>query len=116
MPHINIVTTLEEIKESQPDTIWYAFHTCWWTHREEDLRTLENGLPCDPRGSVLMMRSADSFFAAAEANPSHYGINGLKALEAAHNDNCVVGRFDPRQTSLRTWGEYNALLGGPKDA
>ena len=111
MAFIRKQTTLEDVKKDCPDTIWYSYHTCWWTHRNTDLRTLpDNGLPCDPRGSVLMMVEAYKFIESAEANPDFYGKRGLDAFMAAHNDNCVVSFRDYRNTCLRTWDEYNDLL------
>ena len=105
-------TTLEDVKADNPSTIWYSVNTCWWTHRETDLRShRDSGLPCDPRGGMLMMGDADAFLESAESNPGHYGIRGLKAFMAAHNDNCVVtvdGVEHP--TCLRTWDEYNDLM------
>ena len=111
MPLIKFITTLEDVKADKPETIWYSFVSCWWTHRQSDLRTLpDNGMPCGPRGGVLMMGPADEFLAAAEANPRAYGKYGLKAFMAAHNDNCVVSESDDRNTCLRTWPEYNGLI------
>lgn len=111
MAHIRKVTTLERIKQAAPELIWYSVNTCWWTHRQTDLREHPNGgLPCDPRGGMLMMTTANEFLTAAEANPSHYGKHGLEALIAAHNDNCVMSFRDYRKTCLRTWDEYNELL------
>ena len=110
MPVIINAITLETIKAARPETVWYAVKTCWWTHRQTDLRTLPNGLPCDPRGSVLMMTDGQTFLAAAEANPDHYGKHGLAAFMASHNDNCIVSQTNVSSTSLQTWQEYNDLL------
>ena len=110
-PHIRKQITLEEIKAARPETIWYSVATSWWTHRNTDLRShRDHGLPCDPRGGMLMMGPAGAFLADAEANPEHFGPHGLDALMAAHNDNCVVSESDSRNTCLRTWQEYNDLL------
>ena len=110
MVHIRKMTTLESIRAERPETVYYSFKTRWWTHRAEDLRTLPNGLPCDPRGSVLMQCDAEAFLASAESDPSLYGRHGLATLLAAHNDNCVVSEDDLRNTCLVTWDEYNDLL------
>ena len=115
MPHIIERTTLEAIKAESPGTIWWSVSTCWWTHRAEDLCNWGDsptGLPCDPRGGMLMMGDASGFLANAEANPSFYGSHGLDAFIAAHNDNCVVSLADRRTACLRTWQEYKDLLGG----
>lgn len=111
MPHIIEKTTLEDIRATEPDTIWYSVNTRWWTHRLTDLRERpDSRLPCDPRGGMLMMVDAEAFLSPAEANPAHYGKHGLAAFMAAHNDNCVVSPSDSRSTCLRSWQEYNDLL------
>ena len=111
MSHIRKQTPLEEIKAAAPETIWYSVNTCWWTHRQTDLRRSPNhDLPCDPQGGMLMVGPANDFLAAAEANPDHYGKHGLDAFIAAHHDNCVVSPDDSRNTCMRTWQEYNDLL------
>ena len=116
MPHIRTQITLDELKRANPETIWYSVTTCWWTHRSSDLRSRpDNGLPCDPRGGVLMMGPAAEFLANAEANPAHYGKYGLDAFMASHNDNCVVSPTDSRNTCLRSWQEYNYLIEGLKE-
>ena len=115
MPHVIERTTLEEIKTAAPRTIWFSVGTCWWTHQAKDLHQHGDnpgGLPCDPRGGMLMMADANAFLVAAEANPLFYGEHGLGAFIAAHNDNCVVSLADRRPSCLRTWKEYNDLLGG----
>ena len=113
MPHIIERTTLEEIKAAAPRTIWWSVSTCWWTHRAENLYWGDSpNLPCDPGGGMLMTGDASGFLANAEANPSFYGSHGLDAFIAAHNDNCVVSLADRRSTCLRTWQEYDDLLGG----
>ena len=43
MPIITNAITLETVKAAQPETVWYAVKTCWWTHRQTDLRTLPGG-------------------------------------------------------------------------
>lgn len=113
MAYIHKLTTLEDVRRDAPTTIYYGFRSCWWTHRNEDLRTIGNepgGLPCDPRGGVLMEQDAETFLADAEANPDHYGKHGLEAFISAHNDNCVVSKLDPRNTCLASWDEYNELI------
>ena len=111
MPYIINRITLEDIKQSMPETIWYSFATCWWTHRSVDICTHpKNDLPCDPRGGMLLQTSAANFLTSAESDPSYYGKHGLDALMAAHNDNCVVSHNDNRSTCLKLWDEYNDLI------
>ena len=105
-------TTLEDVRRDKPDTIFFSVNTCWWTHRRQDLRQIQgSGLPCDPRGGMLMETpDPEAFLKAAEEEPETYGKHGLDAFVAAHNDNCVVSPVDRRNTCLRTWEEYNDLL------
>ena len=106
------VTTLEDIRRANPQKVYYSVNTCWWTHRQTDLRQEPtSGLPCDPRGGMVMERdNVEGFLKAAEENAEAYGRHGLDAFIAAHNDNCVVSPTDLRGTCLRTWDEYNELL------
>lgn len=111
MAHIANRISFDAVKRCAAPTIWFAMHTCWWTHDPSHLYKLPgSNLPCDPRGSVLMMAPLAEFLEAAEANPGHYGKHGLKALMAAHHENCQVAADDPRPTSLRKWDEYNAAI------
>ena len=106
--------SLSDVRAAEPDQIWYSVNTCWWTHRKEDLRAhRKSGLPCDPRGGMLMMTnrgSAEGFLDDAEANPQRYGKHGIRAFMAAHNDNCVVSHSDNRNTCLAKWSDYEALI------
>ena len=114
MVHIRKQTSLADVKADKPDTIWSSVVGCWWTHRPEDIRNTEpdgSGFPCDPRGGVLVGHPADRFLRIAEFDPDQYGVHGLDAFMAAHNDNCVVSEDDDRNTCLRTWDEYNDALG-----
>lgn len=112
MPYIRNKTTIEDVRRDTPQSIWYSMTTCWWTHRVSDLLThVGSGLPCDPRGGMLMRTdNVSGFLGTAEVFPGHYGEHGLDAFIAAHHDNCIVDRDDPRNTCLRTWDEYNELL------
>ena len=110
MAKIRQMTTIADIKAERPEYIWYAYHTCWWTHRESDLSRTRTGLPCDPRGSVLLYTYAHEFLRMAEVNAAHYGRHGLDAFIAAHHDNCYLSEDEPRPWSLRSWDEYNDLL------
>jgi len=120
MPYIRKVKTIDDIKryvsayaEVSGDIAqaYFSVNTCWWTHRSSDLhRHRESGLPCDPRGGMLMQSSLGAFVEAAEDNPDNYGRHGLDAFIAAHNDNCVVSEINPRSACLRAWQDYNNLL------
>ena len=116
--------TIADVRAAKPETIYYGAQTCWWTHRAEDLQVLPEGrigagLPCDPRGGVLMQTDdVAGFLAADEAKAEHYGRHKLRAFEAAHHGNVLATR--PRgpfvtgvfgyPTCFRTWEAYNVLL------
>lgn len=110
--------TIEDVRAAKPEMIYYGAQTCWWTHRAEDLTTVPEGrvgagLPCDPRGGLLMQTDdAEGFLAAAEAKAEHYGRHKLKAFEAAHHGNVLhVGRgVFGYPTCFRTWEAYNTVL------
>lgn len=121
LPYIRNIITLKgveaELRAAKPGRIWWSVVTCWWTHRESDVRSRsDNGMPCDPRGGVLMMvegQGATDFIAAARANPAHYGQYGIAAFMAAHNANCEIRYKRPRiivPWAMRTWDEYNAAI------
>ena len=119
MAYIKTVTTLESIRADNPTTIYYSMSTCWWTHKQSDVETLlGSGLPCDPRGGVLMETDAETFLLAAEGQPGFYGRHGLDAFMAAHNDNCVASsrRAEQRPACMRTWEEYNSQLDAQSQA
>ena len=85
-------------------------------HRRQDLRQLCRVRPTsvDPCcGMVMSLTSYPEAFlkAAEELDPNAYGQHGLNTCIAAHNDNCIVSPVDHRSTCLRTWAEYNDLLG-----
>jgi hypothetical protein len=114
------VETIADVRRMRPSRIYYAMHTCWWAYSEFHLYSLPGssvepggkGLPCDPRGSVLMMSEegdAEGFVLAAQANPEHYGKHGFRAFEAALHGNVVVAATG-KPTSFRTWAAYNELL------
>lgn len=117
-------TTISDVRAAKPKMIYYGANTCWWTHRETDLRRtrpqdFEVGgrrvrgvsLPRDPRGGMLFQTdNVEAFLRAAETEPSHYGKHGLRTFMAAHNDNCVVSESDPRATCFRGWDDYNRLI------
>lgn len=119
--------TLEEIKRRVRGTgfICYGGNTCWWAEHTFYTRPIPNkppdypGLPCDPRGGMLLQvqtgsvapdgRTIDAleFIRKAEQNPSHYGRHGIKAFIAAYHGNVLV---DGKPWALRDWEDYNRLL------
>lgn len=91
-----------------------AVHTPWWSLWEDlwlPYRTKE-GIPTDPRGSVLMQGKLSKFWTQALANPGHYGKHGIDALIAAFHTNVEVLTEDRgwRPTSLDSWYDYNKLI------
>lgn len=110
--YILTTVTLEQIKAAKPAKIYYGVNTCWWTHRPEDLcRHPETGLPCDPRGGMLMETSGvNGFLLEAERDTSRYGKFGLRAFIAAHHGNCVVSPDDRRSTCFASWREYQDAI------
>jgi len=131
---LNTVPDLGYIRLEKPSMIYYASHTCWWTHDPGDLWKLitrANGkvaqgtqliapddptpygvltIPSDPRGSVLFQTDdVEGFLRAAEEHPTHYGKYGLKALVAAHAKNCVDD-VTGRPWSSPNWEDYNLTL------
>lgn len=95
----------------------YAVSSPWWSLWDDDWMPYRNGgLPCDPRGSMLMQGDAAKFLVSADANPEHYGRHGIAALVAAFHSNVEVLTRDGRgwrPTSLDSWDDYNALLDNP---
>ena len=100
--------------------IIYAVHTPWWcvTPPFPPYRlpgtggdSIEaNGIPCDPRGSVLLQTGMDlmAFIEHAAAKPDHYGEHGMLTFAAAHHMNVMTDDLQP--TSLGSWKEYDALV------
>lgn len=104
--------TLPQVRAAKPKMIYYSVGTCWWTHDENHLcRHLGMGLPCDPRGSVLMETDKpERFLTTAQENAEHYGKHGMEAFMASHHLNCVVSAEDRRSTCFTSWSEYNRIV------
>jgi hypothetical protein len=103
---INKNVTIEDVRKSKPEIIYYGARTCWWTHNGEHLGKNKSGLPCDPRGGVLFQTSdVEGFLKAAEENKDHYGKHGLDAFMAAHHSNCSLATGKP--WCYPTWDDYN---------
>lgn len=109
-PKYKLVRTIADVRQAAEPIIYYAVHTCWWSEScmHYQLKVMGRGLPCDPRGSVLMeAHDPAKFLGNAEENPAHYGRHGLRAFEAALHGNVTVGGLP---TSFSSWEEYNQLL------
>lgn len=104
--------SMKDVRESGAEKIYYAANTCWWTHDPAHLGVLEgSGLPCDPRGSLLLETDdVQGFLNAAATNPEYYGRHGLRAFMAAHHQNCQLSLTNPRPWSEPMWDEYNDAL------
>lgn len=104
--------TLEQVIRAKPAMIYYAVHTCWWTHDPAHVRTRgKEKLPCCPRGSMLLQtEDVRGFIKAARRAPEQYGRHGLRAFVAAHHLNCVTGFTTMRPTSAPDWSAYNEAL------
>jgi hypothetical protein len=105
-----MIITLESLKDLNPKMIYYGAVTCWWTHDPSHLVVHpQSGLPCDPRGSVLLQTPhVDSFLETASQNPSYYGKHGINAFLAAHHENTIDLLGYP--WSFTSWDDYNKLL------
>jgi hypothetical protein len=114
--------TLDEVRAAKPRMIFYGFITCWWTHDRKHLAVNKSGLPCDPRGGVLLQTdqieefldnavfSKKNLARYARLNVSHYGRHGLRAFEAAHHLNMRVSVNDKRSTCFTDWEDYNRAI------
>lgn len=104
--------------------VFYGINTCWWAISWAQLyrtrpQTLtingrqiaSDGLPCDPRGGMLLQGdNVDLFFDSAVNNSAHYGKHGLRVFLAAYHGNVVVSQTDPRPTCFSSWDDYNRIL------
>jgi hypothetical protein len=100
---------LETIARHLPETvICYAMSTCWWCCKDQLTPQDDAGIPCDPRGSVLMETTLGFYLRDAKASPDHYGKHGLNAFVAGYDGNLLNDKGKP--TSFETWDEYNDLL------
>jgi len=121
---LQIKMTLDDIKakasrlKGNADArLVYAVHSPWWNLCPPWLYTIggkPRGIPCDPRGSVLLETGKfDEFIKSAEDNLSHYGRHGIQAFVAAYHGNVTTDGGLP--TSLDDWEAYNALLDEQKE-
>ncbi len=109
-----ILADIERIAALKPHArVLYAVSTCWWCIDAPpefvNPRYEKHGLPCDPRGSMLMeTNNLKRWLQAAKDNPDHYGKHGLLAFMAAYHGNVCATNGNP--TSASSWQEYNDLI------
>jgi len=117
--------TFEEVLAAKPEMIFYGAQTPWWTHKAEHLSAFKMkeklkllngdgsvrkeveppGLPCDPRGGMLMQTDkTKEFLEAAKraALEGKYGRHGIYCFMEAHHLNM--------RTPLDNWDAYNDRL------
>lgn len=104
--------TIADVRADEPELIYYGAQTLWWSHKREHLRRHPTaGLPCCPRGGMLLQTDdTEGFLNAAESNPDFYGEYGLVAFIAAHNDNMLLHEGSKRHTCFERWEQYNEVL------
>lgn len=107
--------SLDDIKvqAANAEMVVYGAVTCWWhLWPSKDMYTVDNapnGLPCDPRGGVLMQTNdVMGFIQQAEQSPEHYGKHGIDAFVASYHGNVLTD--DDKPTCFSDWGSYNNLL------
>jgi hypothetical protein len=113
--HVDRIIGLEEVRRqlvahAKSGAIYYSDKSCWWTHhRGHAMRGTAGVMQCPLGGAIFMEKDWDSWLAAAEDNPAHYGAHGLDAFMAAHHANCRRGA-DGAPFASANWGDYNAAL------
>jgi hypothetical protein len=78
--------SLNDIKTlaARSNRLVYAFNTCWW--KVGDPIYSKNGLPCGPRGEMLLETDDPiSFIKSAEEFPRFYGKHGIDAKDGLHH-------------------------------
>jgi len=104
-------TSLETVKELalRSNRLVYGLQTCWWKIGDPCYELPSSGLPCGPRGEILLETDDPiAFIQQAEQNPNHYGKHGINAFMAAYHGNLITEKGLP--TSLETWDMYNDLI------
>ena len=111
-PYVEKEPTMFESFRPASNMCFYAARTTWWTTDAEDLYSLPTGLPCDPRGSVLLQGETVTFLSTAmEDAGRRYGKHGLRAFMATHHGVIVIERDGvPVPWSVQSWDEVNRLL------
>lgn len=110
-PQITFEAVKRRILAENTKIIYYSIGTCWWTMNPRDLyRHPECGLPCDPRGGMLMeCHEPLDFLTQAEQNPEHYGKHGIKAFMAAYHGGVRI-KASGLPTCFDGWDKYNELI------
>lgn len=101
--------TLEQVQNSNTDTVYYSARTFWWTDDPNDLQQTKPlpekfrlpgmapdfgaGLPCDIFGIVLFQIEKSKWLGDLERIKSHYG--SLEAFMAMHHKNFQPEAGDP---------------------
>lgn len=99
--------TLQQVKKSGSNTVYYSANTLWWTDDPEDLQ--RGPIPLDIYGSPLFQGELDIFLRKAQQKPDHYGSHGLTTLMAAHHKNMKPEKDD--DPKLRTsWSALNRVV------
>lgn len=101
---------LEKLKEMAKNSniLVYSISSCWWKIGHPVYQN-GKGLPCGPRGEMLLETDDPfGFLLAAEKSAHFYGKHGIDALVNSHHENITTN--DGRPTSLSSWEEMNELL------
>jgi len=106
-------TTLSEVltfANKHPEAlVCYSTRSPWWCLLSEiPYRLWPYGIPCDPKGNVLLQAAIKSFIDAAMSKPGHYGKHSFEAFMAAYHMNLTNDDGSP--AVLANWDEYNAAL------
>ena len=96
--------------------IYYAMQTCWWGHSAQHIGALPSsnpefgGMPCDPRGAVLMQTDTWRNFltTSREKHEAESPRFGLARFMAGHHLNAF--NEGGAHWSANRWIEYEAAL------
>jgi len=81
--------TIEDVKNSKPEMIYYSANTVWWTHDPKDLK--KGPIPLDPFNSPLfqMEKIEDFLDEAAISSQGSYGEpdNRIRNFMMSHAKN-----------------------------
>lgn len=110
------LTSLQDVLDAKPDTVWYSSRTCWWTTNPDHLEETRIGrgdskgsIPTDPAGAPLFMtNNVEGFLKDAADHADHYGKHGIDAFMLAYHGN--VENEDGMPRCSTQWDQYNQLL------